>query len=284
MGLLNKEGDKENRNFSDQRDEEIRLRRMIEESVDDSVNRAFKKYGKSYSGRGRLGKTAGIILLAVIVIGGFFWWQSRHNIEVAQLADHDLTLENNGIFGYTAVDFEDVILGEATRQKLLIVEEQEASVNTTSTDTGFMNWKIFSKQQILTIHGTGQYTIDISQISADDISLDEESYELTIVIPHAELHNTTFNPSETEIGDTKRGWLAFGDISLTAEQNKEFETKAVSLLKEELSKEECLEEADRFAKLSAYETYQPLVDTISTAYKVIIEFADETAENATDAS
>ncbi len=215
------------------------------------------------------------MVLAVSTIGGgIYWWKSSHNAEVKQLEDHDLTLENDGIFGFTAVDFEEAILGEATKQKLLIVEEQEVSVNTTITDAGFMNWKIFNKQQVLTIHGIGQYTIDLTEITSADISLDDSTFELTIKIPHAELHNTTFVPEETEIGDTDKGWLAFGDIKLTAEQNKAFESEAVSNLEEKLSEQECFDEADRFAKMSAYETYQPIVSSVSPAYKVVIEFQE----------
>lgn len=69
------------------------------------------------------------------------------------------------------------------------------------------NLGVFNKEQMLTIHGTGQYTIDLTQVKARDISLDEENYELTICIPHAKLHNVSYDPEKTEIGDLQRGWL-----------------------------------------------------------------------------
>ncbi len=274
MGLFTKEEEKELQEKPYHSENEDQLRHIIEESVDASVNRAFKKYGKRSIRGFRISKLLVFIIIIAFAVGGFQWWKSQHDVKVTQLDDHDLTLENNGLLGYTAVDFEEVILGEATRQKLLIVEEQEASVNTTTTEAGFLNLSIFSKEQMVTIHGTGQYTINLSQIVSGDITLNEDSYELTIKIPHAELHSTTFDPSKTEVGDTKKGWLAFGDIKLSAEENKEFEEKAVTELQEKLSEEERFEEADRFAKLSAYETYQPLVSNISTAYKVVIDFQE----------
>lgn len=250
------------------------LQNIIEKSVDQSVDRAFKKYGK-ISRRPRFslrGLISLLVLLALIGTGVYVYQRSQASDAVAPVEDHDLTLENNGIFGFTVADFEEPILGEATRQRLLIVEEQEVYVNTTITDTGLFHWGVFNKQQALTIHGTGQYTIDLTQITADDISLNEDTYELTIRIPHAVLYKTIFDPSKTEIGDAQNGWLAFGSIKLDAEQQKEFEVAAEQELKTRLSEKECLEEADRFAKLSAYETYQPIVKTISPAYKVIIEF------------
>ncbi|MCD8151098.1 MAG: DUF4230 domain-containing protein [Clostridiales bacterium] len=255
--------------------DEYRLRRIIEESVDESVDKAFRKYRVSSAGRGIVKSIIALVVVVCVVFAGVYYWQSTHKkIETKDVEDYDLTLENNGIFGFTAVDFEEAILGESTRQKLLIVEEQDVFVNTTITDTGFKNWSVFSKQQALTIYGYGQYTVDLSEISEEDISLDEDTYEVTIKIPHAELHETVFNPDETEIGDTDKGWLAFGDIELTAEQNQEFEEEAIEKLTEKLSEDERFEEADKFAKLSAYETYQPIVSSVSTAYKVVIEFQD----------
>lgn len=252
--------------------EEQRLKSIIEESVDESVARAFKKYGKRSRFLSIRGLAALVLILALICVGAYCLVRGNANDPIAPVGNHDLTLENNGIFGFTVADFEEPILGEAMRQRLLIVEEQEAYVNTTIADTGFLNWSIFNKQQALTIHGTGQYTIDLTQISADDISLNEDTYELTICIPHAALHETIFDPSKTEVGDTQNGWLAFGSIKMTAEQQKQFEVTANEKLEAKLSEESCLEEADRFAKLSAYETYQPIVKTVSPVYKVIIEF------------
>ena len=84
----------------------------------------------------------------------------------------------------------------------------------------------------------------------------------------------SFDPGKTEVGDAQNGWLAFGDIKLTAEQQKEFEVRAKEELTTKLSEDKCYEEADRFAKLSTYETYQAIVKTVSPAYKVVIQFKD----------
>ena len=254
--------------------QEQELKKIIEESIDQSVDRAFKKYGKaSRIPRFSLRRVISLLTVIALIVAGVYWY-SRSNVSepVAPVEDHELTLENNGIFGFTVADFEEPILGESTRQRLLIVEEQEVYVNTTITETGLFNLGVFNKKQVLTIHGMGQYTIDLTEITADHIKLNEDTYELTIQIPHAVLHQTIFDPSKTEIGDAQNAWLAFGSIKMDAEQQKVFETKAKEELHAKLSEQECLEEADRFAKLSAYETYQPIVKAVSPAYKVVIEF------------
>ena len=216
----------------------------------------------------------GLCITLGITIRDSFIQRRNASEKVQPVENHELILENNKIFGFTAADFEEVILGEATRQKLLIVEEQEVYVNTTITDTGLFDWGVFNKEQALTIHGMGQYTIDLTQITSKDIQLNEKTYELTIQIPHAVLHNTNFDPEKTEISDTKKGWLAFGDIKLNQEQQKQFETEAEDRLKEKLNEKERFEEADRFAVISAYETYQPIVESVSPAYKVVIAFQE----------
>ena len=254
--------------------QEQELQSIIEQSVDDAVKRAFKKYGR-VSWRSLLSPRrllSFLVILAVLGSGIWLYERNRANEPVAPVEDHDLTLENDGIFGFKAADFEEPILGEATRQRQLIAEEQEVYVNTTITDTGLFNLGVFNKQQALTIHGTGQYTIDLTRLSRSDISLNEQTYELTIRIPHAELHDTIFDPAQTEIGDTKNGWLAFGSIKLDAEQQKAFEVSAVEQLQTKLEEPDRFTEADRFARLAAYELYQPIVRAVSPIYQVIIEF------------
>lgn len=253
------------------------LRDIIEQSIDSSIDRAFKEHSRSQHFVSLLPKLISILLILALIAGValHFYSYAQANKSVAPIDGHDLTLDNRGIFGFTVADFEEPILGNATRQKLLIVEEQDIYDNTTITDTGLFNLGIFNKQQALTIHGTGQYTIDLTQITKEDISLNEQTYELTIHIPHTELHQVAFDPSKTEVGDTKNGWLAFGEIKLSSEQQKTFESNAVELLKEKLNEADRFDEADRFAKLSAYETFQPLVKAVSPAYKVIIEFKSD---------
>ena len=256
---------------------EQELKAVIQETVDSSVERAFQKYGRKLRpSLFSLRNLITLVLALALLVGAGAWLREREkaNQPVEPVEDHDLTLDNDGIFGFTVADFEEAILGEATRRKLLIVEEQEVYVNTTITETGLFNLGVFNKAQALTIHGTGQYTVDLTEISKGDISLDEETYELTIRIPHAQLHRVSFDPSKTEVGDTDKGWLAFGEIKLNAEQQKNFEVEATEKLTEKLTDPARFREADRFARLSAYETYQPIIRTVSPAYKVVIEFQE----------
>lgn len=261
------------------------LSKVIETSVDQSVDRAFQKYGKPYVEGKPLKKKRKkikplIIVLIILIAVAAIWFIGakirqgwNENTSVESVEGHDLTLSNRKIFGFKAVDFSEPILAKAQQQQLLIVEEQNASVNSTVTDAGFLNLGIFTKSQVMTIHGTGEYTIDLSQISQSDISVSND-YVVTVLIPHAELHSVSFDPYKTEISDPEKGWLAFGSVSMTVEQVKEFETEAKSKLETTFKESDNLKEADRFAKLTATEQLQKIVGQVSPAYKVTVAFKD----------
>ncbi|MBR2067047.1 MAG: DUF4230 domain-containing protein [Solobacterium sp.] len=241
----------------------------MQELIEASVQKAVKK---SIRQSNMTNTILDWVFKAFLVLLLFFGYQQIRpkNPEVKPVEEQDLTFGNNGIFGFTAADFEDVILGQATRQQLLVVDEQEVSVASTITNTGLFNLSVFTKVMNQTIYGIGQYTIDLTQIKKDDIKLDEENYTLTISVPYPELHKVIFEPDKTKIGDVNKGWLAFGDIKLTPEQTKTYEVEANTRLEERLNEKECYETAVRFAKLTAYELYQPLVSSVSPAYKVEI--------------
>lgn len=247
---------------------------MLDKEDKTEIESVIKKSVKKANRTNRLvGWIKTIIIIALIAAVGFYAYKNlkdsvdRNFAVLAPVDSHDLTLENNGIFGYTAADFADVIIGESTRQNQLIVDEQEVSVPTTITDTGFLNLGIFSKNQNLTLYGTGIYTIDLSTMTADDVTLDSSNFTITITVPYPTLHSVNFEPDKTVIGDTERGWLAFGNINMDAEQTKKFETEANSRLSDRLSQDDCLDKAARYAKLSATELYQPVIESISLHIK-----------------
>ena len=174
-----------------------------------------------------------IILIAMIV--GIGWMVYRFNNFTGDLKDivsrdipveeHDLTLENHGILGYTAADFQEAILGDSKQLKKLEVYTQDVSEAVQLTKTGLGRIKAFSKTQILTYKGTATYT----------------------------------------------GLLAIGKMSTTPEENKELVSEARSKMMDKLEEENVQEQADRFAKLSVWEIYQPIIDTVTKGYSLEVE-------------
>ncbi|MBE6118403.1 MAG: DUF4230 domain-containing protein [Erysipelotrichaceae bacterium] len=250
--------------------EEKNLQEMIENAVKESIKKENRK-------NRFLSTLIPLIGYALILCSLWFIYDRIRpkTPEIAPVEDHDVTLDNNGILGFTAADFEEAVLGKSQMQQLLIVDEQEVSVTSIITQAGLFNWDITSKTVNETIYGTGTYTVDLSRVTRDSIIFDQDLFTVIIHVPYPELHAVTFNPEKTQIGDTKKGWLAFGEIKLTPEEQKEFETAAITKLTTRLNEQECFDTAVRFARLAAYELYQPVVSAVSPAYKVTIVVDDK---------
>ena len=159
-----------------------------------------------------------------------------------------------------SVDFGDVILGESAQQKELIVMKQDAEVPATIKKSGFLDFQAFEKSQVVIYHGHAQYTVDLSEITEDDVIIDDDANTITIMIPKPSLE-VIYEPEHTQIYDESRGLLAFGDIEFTAEETKNNEMKAKILLYDAFTADAyATEQANKYAMLTVQEIYQPLIN------------------------
>lgn len=194
----------------------------------------------------------------------------------------DEVLEN-GLFTYTAVDFQDAILGEASQHQELIVMEQPLEIATTITKAGLGNLQIFSKMKTITYYGTGVYTVDMAGIDADHIKVDMDKKQVTVVIPHSCLQYINPDLDKTQFEDTEKGLLAFGDIKLKTEDQNRLLQSVYKSMEEKLTEAEVFQMADEYASVSTWQMFQPLVTAVSPEFTVEIVF-DETTSNQVTAS
>ena len=251
--------------------------------VEEAAKEGAKQGSKgARGGSGLFEKLKTIILIALII--GVGWMIYRFQSFTGDLKDfvsrdvpvedRDLTLENHGVFGYTAADFQDAILGDSQQLKKLTVFEIEVSDAVQLTNTGLANLKIFSKTQLLTYKGKASYTVDLGKLSKDDITLDEEALTVHIKIPGPELEPINIDENDIEFGDVERGLLGIGKMSMTPEQQQEVQSEARTKMMEKLEAENTAEEAERFAKLSVWEIYQPIINTVTKGYSLEIEIEE----------
>ena len=184
----------------------------------------------------------------------------------------DLTISNSGFLGYTAADFAEAVLKDKTQLKKLQVMSYKISDAATITDTGLANLKVFTKNQIITYHGTAVYTIDLSLLSVDSFSVDEGSKKVTLRIPHVELEPINIQASDIEYGDVEKGLLAFGTIKLNPEDIARVQTEAQNKMVQKLLYDNIAAEADRFAKVAVWELYQPVISSVSPEYRLEVVF------------
>ena len=176
------------------------------------------------------------------------------------------------MFGYTAADFAEAVLGDSKQLKKLEVYSQDVGDVVTIKDTGFANIKAFEKNQVVTYHGTAVYTVDLSKLSANDFRLDEERNKLIMYIPHCQMEQINIPEGQIEFGNISRGLLAFGKMDVSPEEMREVQAKAREKMEKKLEEAKALDQADRFAKMTVWELYQPVVTSVSAKYTLEVEF------------
>ena len=184
----------------------------------------------------------------------------------------DITLDNHGFLGYTAADFADVILGDTTHPKRLVIYTVKISDVATVTEVGLAKLTIFSKVQYITFHGTASYTVDLGQVNEYCITVDNGKRTVEILIPHASLESINIPAEEIEFSDIERGLLAFGQLKITPEDQAALEAAVKTKMEQKLLDDKVHLDADRFARLGVWEIYQPLIEKVAPGYALEIGF------------
>jgi len=175
--------------------------------------------------------------------------------------------------GYTKFDFSDAILGESREKSDFVVLEQDVSV-TSRVSQALANLALFEKYQIIRSFGTGVYTVDLSGLSADDVSLDETLQTVTVSIPHAVLAYVTVDIESTEYDETEKALFAFGEIKLTNEQLNLLEQSVDEAMRVQLESDEMMATADEYAVTQVQSLFEPIVQSVAPEYDVVIEIQD----------
>lgn len=254
-------------------------RKYSDEELLEKVEKAAEKGANK--GRIRDGILSSLPTLAVIAIIAFLLLPKVFSLNDGlrsffkldePVENQDMTIENYGILGYKAVDFEEAILGDSEKLKKMEVFRQEVSDAATQTDTGMFNLSVFTKTQIITYTGTATYTVDLSTIKRSDISYDEEQNIVTIKIPHAKQEEINIPEDRIQFGDTTKGLLAFGEMKLSAEDTYKIQAGARENMQQKLDEWKVIENADKVAKAMVWELYTPIVKAVGKDVSLEIEF------------
>jgi len=227
-----------------------------------------------------------VVLIVVIVVGIAIY--SKINTSFSSLKEglgtlvsfdsgieeHDLAIKDNGIFGYTAADFEEAILGKASQKREVVVYTQNVSDVATLTQTGFLNWSALTKSQLITYKGSVDYYVDLTNFTKDNITFNEEENTVTMKIPHVSRKDININEKDISFSDPERGLLAFGDVQASAEDMAKVQAEARNKMEEKLEQDKVKDTADRFAKLTIWELYSPIIKGVGKDVSLVVEFED----------
>jgi len=241
-----------------------------------AAQKAQKAADKAGRGRAIGGFLRGLILgllagaVAMFFLGKAYITKNYGTHTITEIGEENIIEEH--FAGYTAIDFQDAILGEAVGHSELIVMEEPMQLSTTLLKEGPWEWEVFRRTKNVTYYGTGVYTVDLSKLNSSHVKVDEDSKKVTVTVPHAALQYVNPDYEKIEFEDTDMGLLAFTDIKLTAEEQAALENSVLEDMREHLSAKELMDSADQFAKMKIWELFQPLVTAVSPEFQLEVAF------------
>ena len=205
------------------------------------------------------------VMMFILPKASFTGFKNIFNVE-KPVENTDYTIENHGILGYTAADFSEPILSDQSKLKKIEVLSYQVSDAMTITNAGLFKLEVFSKTQLITYHGTAVYTVDMSGFNRNNLLVDNNNKKVVMIVPHAKLEPINISSEDMEVGDVEKGVLAFGDLKLTVEQQRQLQNEVTQKMKRKLIDDNIQEEANKFARQVIWEMYQPLITSIAPGY------------------
>ena len=240
-------------------------------SVEQAAYKGAKKAGARSNLIASIPMILVLVLLAMLVLPKYI--KPFSSVNPSSLDDdNSLVVHDDILPGHTTAEFAEAVLGDSKQLKKIVVFEQELSDAVTIVDTGLFDWGIFTKQKIIIYTGVVDYTVDLSTLSKESISLDDEKKIVTISIPHVKQEDINIPDEKIKFGDTEKGLLALGDIKLTPEQNSEVKIVAKEMMQKKLDSENIEETADKFAILSVYDIFSQVIKGVAQDYSLEVSF------------
>jgi hypothetical protein len=155
---------------------------------------------------------------------------------------------------------EEILVNEIhQKQELITLEIQMAEKVTLDDSWGSL--EVFKKIQSINFSGTGMYTVDLSSLKAENISIDDNAREITITVAAPQVKSVTISEEKTEYQTPENGLLRFGEIRLTPEENQII----LGNVKEKMLKKMSEGEPSSEASKSSEQTIKALVGSIISA-------------------
>lgn len=115
------------------------------------------------------------------------------------------------------ISSEESLIREIRNVNKIIPLEVELS-QVITIDKSWGDFEIFQKFKRIKIFAKCSYSIDLSQITTDDINIENEKNEITVSLSKPEIFSINIDRDKTVYEDASNGLLRFGEIKLTSEE------------------------------------------------------------------
>ncbi|MDO4188484.1 MAG: DUF4230 domain-containing protein [Lachnospiraceae bacterium] len=174
----------------------------------------------------------------------------------------------------TTIDFYEPIMEQFNKESQLVVSSAQALIELEIKQTGIIDIAALNKTQKIKYRGIGRFYIDMSELTKENINVDEETKVITITVPHSKLLPVEIDPNQFESEDARKGFLAFGDLKFTPKEYNDLQVEVKTKLEKGINIKENRIKADENAIEEITKIYEPIVKSLDEEYEVCVQFDD----------
>lgn len=217
-----------------------------------------------------------ITLVSILALRGLPAGEGEFEDSVAreiarEMEENQIVLSGKGGLR-KAADFRESILLAHGKDARLIVYTAELSEAVALASEGWGGYKWNSTYQEVKYFGQAEYTVDLSQLSQEDLQVNNEQKLLTVRIPYATLTPIRILDDKTQFKDAERGWLGPKDVELTPEQHGKLMLAVKEKMKAQLLDREIPTKANEAAKTAVAELLTAAVQSVDPEFSVVVVF------------
>lgn len=167
---------------------------------------------------------------------------------------------------------EETLVNEIQRKQELITLEVQMTEKVILSDS-WGSLDIFKKLQSINYSGTGTYTVDLSSLKAENITIDDKLKKVTVKVAPPTIKGVSINEEKTEYQTPENGLLRFGEIRLTPEENQMLLQNIKEKMLGKMSEQDFTSEANASTEKTICDLIQSIVLSKTTeAYSIEILF------------
>ncbi|WP_027626661.1 DUF4230 domain-containing protein [Clostridium lundense] len=157
------------------------------------------------------------------------------------------------------------------RQKTDLITMEVDLSDKVVLDDSWGNFDIFKKITYINFSGKGIYTVDLSKLKAENITIESKVNTISINVPKPEVKSVNIEEEKTTY-EMDKGVFRFGDIKLTPAENQILTKKVKERMEEKLKEPTMLSTALANTEKSMKELVKTALDNKSSNYNIIVYF------------
>lgn len=138
-------------------------------------------------------------------------------------------------------------------------------------DDSWGNFDVFKKITYINFSGKGIYTVDLSKLKGENVTIQSNINTIYISVPKPEIKSINIEEEKTTY-EINKGVLRFGEIKLTPEENQILTKKVKERMEEKLNEPDMFNKALANTEKSIKELIRATLDNKSSDYTIIVYF------------